>query len=94
MALKLIPVESGNERGNVDGQKKHKSFNPGNKIRVKRGKNKSLKDICLQLVHFINRGSKFTYQQIDELIMGMQRSVLSLQQKKQEILKNKYRKKQ
>lgn len=84
MSLKLIPVEhSGNGRG-----KKQKHFNPGGKIKENGHKENSLKSICLRLVHFINRGSKFTYQQIDELIMALQRSILNLQKKKQEILKN------
>ncbi len=88
MSLKLIPTETGNH-GEANGKdisrRNGKQFNPGNKIK----KNSSLKVMCLKLVHFINRGSRFTYEQIDELIMGMQSSILGLQKKKQEILKNK-----
>lgn len=84
MTLKLIPVEhSGNGQG-----KKQKHFNPGNKMKRNGQKDSGLKNICLRLVHFINRGSRFTYEQIDEIIMGLQQSILRLQKKKQEILKN------
>lgn len=88
MSLKLIPVE---KPANMPGGpgKKQKSFNPGNKIKKNgQGKDHSLKGICLRLVHFINRGSKFTYEQIDDIIISMQQSILRLQKKKQEILKN------
>lgn len=84
MSLKLIPVEPGSAgRG-----KKQKHFNPGGKIKGNGHKETSLKNICLRLVRFINRGSRFTYEQIDELIMSLQQSILRLQKKKQEILKN------
>lgn len=87
MALKLIPIESGGN-GHALGRSKH--FNPGNKIK-KTGKQKNtiLKNICFKLIHFINRGSRFTYEQIDDLIVGMHHSILNLQKKKQEILDQK-----
>lgn len=100
MSLKLIPTEEAGKNGFSQNGKKQKHFNPGNKLkRNDNGKNDvsgahdgSLKNICLKLVHFINRGSKFTYEQIDELIIGMQRSVLALQKKKQEAMRKKFRK--
>lgn len=90
MTLKIIPTEEAGSNDFCQNGKRQKHFNPGNKIKDKKAsKDGSLKNICLKLVHFINRGSKFTYQQIDELIMGMQKSVLSLQKKKQEAMKKK-----
>lgn len=94
MTLKLIPTEEAGKNGFSQNGKNKKHFNPGNKLkRAGNGKNAAhdgtLKNICLKLVHFINRGSKFTYQQIDELIMNMQRSVLALQKKKQEVMRKK-----
>lgn len=83
MTLKLIPVESRNEN-----RKKQKHFNPGNKMKKKMPQEMGiLKNICLRLVHFVNRGGKYTYNQIDELIMSLQRTILSLQRQKHEILK-------
>lgn len=93
MALKLIPVEGAPGGGCAQG-KKQKHFNPGNKIKKgasRGGQSGSLKHICLRLVHFINRGGKFTYEQIDDLIMGLQHSILNLQKKKQDILKKRSR---
>lgn len=95
MSLKLIPVETlRNENGNGKERSasshKQKSFNPGSRIKKEgNGKTGPLKNICLRLVHFINRGGKFTYQQIDDLILGMQSSILNLQKKKQEVMRNK-----
>ncbi|GEM_PF-3777374 len=90
MTLKLIPVENVSRQGGQNG-KKH--FNPGNQIRkASKSEGGSLKNICLRLVHFINRGSKFTYQQIDELIVALHRSILSLQKKKQEMMRRKQKK--
>lgn len=87
MSLKLIPVEPTTN----DCGKKQKYFNPRHKIKGSKrsGKDFSLKGLCLSLIHFINRGSKFTYEQIDDLIMMLHKSILSLQKKKQEILRNK-----
>ncbi|MBI4994166.1 hypothetical protein HZC21_00770 [Candidatus Peregrinibacteria bacterium] len=90
MTLKLIPTEEAGKNDFRQNGKRQKHFNPGDKLnRERAGKDGSLKHICLKLVHFINRGSRFTYQQIDELIMGMQKSILSLQKKKQEAIKRK-----
>lgn len=86
MSLKLIPVEIGGTERNRG--KKQKIFNPGYRIKRKNSSG-GLKNICLRLIHFINRGSRFTYQQIDELIMSLQKSILSLQKKKQQILQKK-----
>lgn len=94
MSLKLIPTEEAGKNGFSQNEKKRKHFNPGNKLKhngANGAHDSSLKNICLKLVHFINRGSKFTYEQIDELIINMQRSVLALQKKKQEVLRKKVR---
>lgn len=87
MTLKLIPVEHGCKDAGPQACGKQKSFNPGGRI-SKKNKDNSLKNICMRLVHFINRGSKFTYQQVDDLIINLQHSVLNLQKKKQEIMRN------
>ena len=94
MSLKLIPVEhfaegSGNNGGSTS--KKQKQFNPGNQIKknVEHKGGSPLKLICLRLVHFINRGSKFTYEQIDELIVALHHGILSLRKQKQEMLRKK-----
>ena len=90
MTLKLIPVENISRRDGTHSEKKQKHFNPGNQMRKNGGSEGSpLKNICLRLVHFINRGSRFTYQQIDELIVALHRSILSLQKKKQEMMRRK-----
>lgn len=84
--MKLIPVEMSCQAEATMGKKqKQKYFNPGHKIK----KQNPLKGICLRLVHFINRGTKFTYEQIDDLIMSLQHVILNLQRTKQEILRNK-----
>lgn len=88
MSLKEIPHESQLPSTLQFAGQKQRGFNPGNKIKKAEGGN-PLKRICLRLVHFINRGSKFTYDQIDELIGSLQQSILSLQKKKQEMLKGK-----
>lgn len=89
MALKQVPMETNGNGQHFQG-KKQKHFNPGNKIKKKSdGATGTLKNICLKLIHFINRGSRFTYEQIDELIMAMQRTILNLQKRKQEIIKRK-----
>ena len=101
MTLKLIPTEETGKNAFFQNGKKQKHFNPGNKLKNhgggKNGANGShdgtLKSVCLKLVHFINRGSRFTYEQIDEVIIHMQRSILALQKKKQEVLKKKIRNK-
>lgn len=88
MTLKLIPHELPEKNGNGTPGGKH--WNPGNTI--KKNNNGVLKNICLRLIHFINRGSRFTYQQIDELILVLHQSILGLQKKKQELLQNKRKK--
>lgn len=90
MTLKLIPHELPEKNGNGN-HPGGKHWNPGNKI--KKNNNGVLKNICLRLIHFINRGSRFTYQQIDELILVLHQSILGLQKKKQELLQNKRQKK-
>lgn len=97
MTLKLIPVERGSSNGsgaafcpNNKQGKRQKYFNPGHQLSKKNcEKEASLKNICFRIVHFINRGSKFTYQQIDDLIMAMEHTVLGLQKKKREIIEKK-----
>lgn len=91
MTLKLIPTEElGNSHAGAK-PKKQKTFNPGAQLN-KEGKTKHgvLKTICLRLVHFINRGSHFTYQQIDDLIVTLHQSIVELQKKKREILDKKH----
>lgn len=90
MSLKLIPVEE-TPRETRAKQKHLKHFNPGNGIKNTEQKHFSLKDICLKIIRFINRGSRFTYEQIDELIESLQRSILNLQKRKQELIKEKNR---
>ncbi|MEK7523735.1 MAG: hypothetical protein AAB588_01765 [Patescibacteria group bacterium] len=89
MSLKPIPVEP-HSPASPNQRKKQKYFNPGHKIK-NNGEQKegSLKGICLRLIHFVNRGSRFTYEQIDELIMSMQKSILNLQKLRQKTLKKK-----
>lgn len=94
MTLKLIPVEHGpkdeSPAAGLRDKKNKKNFNPGSKLKVQSANSEDgLKSLCLRLVHFINRGSRFTYEQVDELITGMHHSILKLQKKKQEILKQK-----
>lgn len=99
MTLKLIPVERASNNGNgafcqnnEKRKRSQKNFNPGHQISKKnREKDKSLKNVCFRIIHFINRGSKFTYQQIDDLIMAMEHTVLGLQKKKREIIERKRR---
>lgn len=87
MSLKLIPTENP-AKAEIG---KSKNFNPGKikKILDAKEKDFSLKTMCISLVHYINRGGKFTCEQIDEIIIGLHRSILKLQKKKQEILKKK-----
>lgn len=68
---------------------KGKQFNPG--AQIKQAKKTShdtsrLKELCLRIARFVNRGGKFSYEQVDDLITGMQSGILSLQRKKQQIL--------
>lgn len=92
MSLKLIPVEETAGNGELGFSKKQKHFNPGTKTKKKIGnKESTLKSMCHRLVHYINRGGRYTFEQIDDLIVSMQHSILNLQKKKQEILRNKSR---
>lgn len=84
--------EASKDSSPAGSNKKQKHFNPGDKLKRKKNENGGLKEVCLKLVHFINRGGSFTYQQIDELIMSMQHSVLNLQKKKREIIEKKRQK--
>jgi len=85
MSLKPIPVEQpAKNTKKQDGKKHTQSFNPYMK---KKKDEHSLKNITLGLVRYINRGSKYTTNQIDEIIIGMQRSILRLQQDKQDSMK-------
>ncbi|MEK9133082.1 MAG: hypothetical protein AAB606_05250 [Patescibacteria group bacterium] len=90
--MKLIPFETFGA-SKISNGKKQKHFNPWNKVKKSNGSQPghfgSLKGICLQIVHFINRGKRFTYEQIDDLIVALQHSILSLQRKKQEMLNDK-----
>lgn len=96
--LKPIPVEGNGSKkasGNFSRQQKQKSkvFSP----HIEDGSPSHhdehfLKNICLHFVHFINRGTKYTIQQIDELIMGLQRSVIRLQKKKHQLLRQEHEK--
>lgn len=90
MYLKIIPTEELDEKCASDPRKKtnKKSFNPSRKIEQEDG-DAGLRSMCLRLVHFINRGSRYTYEQVDEIIIGLHQSILKLQKKKQNILKNK-----
>lgn len=94
MTLKLIPVEPTSETRafNNDAQPKGKLQRGNNAPKKNKNSGKSLKNICFKIVHFINRGSKFTYEQMDELILSMQRSIVNLQKKKREIIEQKHRK--
>ncbi len=89
MSLKLIPFEKPIGEKN----KKQKYFNPGTHIKKPEAtKSPVIKSLCLRLVHFINRGGSFTYQQIDELIDAMQRVILNLQHQKHDIIQKKEKK--
>jgi hypothetical protein len=94
MTLKLIPVERSSETSafNNDVQPKSKRQSKNYAQKKNRNSNKSSKNICFRIVDFINRGSKFTCEQMDELILNMQRSIVNLQKKKREIIEEKHRK--
>ena len=94
MTLKLIPVEPTSETRVFNNDAQPRDKHPTGNHTQKKNKNsgKSLKNICFKIVHFINRGGKFTYEQMDELILSMQRSIVNLQKKKREIIEEKHRK--
>lgn len=89
MSLKLIP----NESLPVERKKHTMAFNPGNAIKKEGGDSFSFKELCLRLIHFVNRGSKYSLQQVDDIIVSLQHGVLKLQKKKQEILHQKIKRK-
>lgn len=93
MSLKQIPFEeeaknAGHKKsGHAGHGKRHRHFNPGSGMhKAAAHDSPSLKSICLKLVHFINRGSKFSYEQLDELIVYLHHSIIKLQKKKHELL--------
>lgn len=92
MSLKLIP----NESVPAEGKKQNKTFNPGGGMKKSAANSKgtpsdgpSLKELCLRLVHFVNRGGRYTFEQVDDIIVSLQHGILKLQKKKQDILRNK-----
>lgn len=90
MSLKLIPHESVPVEAN-EGKKQKKTFNPSGAMRAPTD-GPSLKELCLRLVHFVNRGGKYTFEQVDDIIVSLQHGILNLQKRKQEILHKKIRK--
>ncbi|PIQ78493.1 hypothetical protein COV82_00890 [Candidatus Peregrinibacteria bacterium CG11_big_fil_rev_8_21_14_0_20_46_8] len=92
MTLKPIPHESlaKSEQKKHSNRKKNKNFNP--KV-SNTSSDTTLKTIVSGLVRFVNRGSKYTVEQIDDLIMAMQRSIIRLQKEKHSIMQKRERKK-
>lgn len=97
MTLKQIPIED------PEGQRAKKTrgakhFNPGQRISptaeksVNQSNGVSLKEVCVHLVHFINRGSRYSVEQLEKIISDLQRSVLTLQKKKTEMVRTKHNK--
>lgn len=87
MSLRPIPIE---KLPNAEPRQGKKSFNPP----MAKRSGSSLKELCLRLIRFINRGGRYTVQQIDEIIMTLHRSILHLQKEKREILIRKFKKKE
>jgi hypothetical protein len=52
-----------------------------------------LQNVCVKFVRFIKDGENHSVQEIGELIHGLQKSVLSLQRKRQKLMWRKDRKK-
>ncbi|PJC37521.1 hypothetical protein CO046_00055 [Candidatus Peregrinibacteria bacterium CG_4_9_14_0_2_um_filter_53_11] len=104
MSLKQIPTENladcvistslKNEPQPKTGTARStKNFNPGNTIKKTTGKEgKSLKELCLKLARYINRGSSASTDEIDTVITGMHRGILKLQKEKNEKLRERARK--
>lgn len=90
MSLKQIPIENG-EGTHLRGKKQ---FNPGGRIKKGSTYNSgiSLKEVCMHLVNFINRGNQYTVEHVEKIITQLQRSVLVLQKKKTDIAKVKHSK--
>lgn len=96
MSLRLIPTEepATSAHNAVAKNKSKKNFNPGSKLTKETASHDvGLKAICLRLVHFVNRGSRYSYEQVDEIIGGLHQSILGLQKKKLELLKKRTSKK-
>ncbi len=88
MTLKQIPLENCTH----DKVRGKKQFNPGQKIKkttIPHPMGISLKSVCVDLVHFINRDNRHTVEHLEKMIMELQRSVLWLQKNKQEMTKGK-----
>lgn len=81
MSTTPIPFEAVPE-----GKKKKKSFRPKLRKEERDRDDRFLKNICLRIADFINAKGRSSVQQIDDLIMGLQRSVLTLQRKKRILL--------
>lgn len=89
--LKQIPFEEEQPRGAQRGGKQSgRNFDPRHKMKhALEGTQVSLKSVCVDLVHFINRGETYTLEQVEKIITQLQRSVLVLQKKKTHIIKSK-----
>lgn len=84
MTLKQIPLENYTR----EQSRGKKQFNPGNKISkttVSHPTGISLKSVCMNLVHFINRGNNHTIEHLEKMIVELQRLVIWLQKSKQEM---------
>ncbi len=91
MTLKQIPLENCTH----DKVRGKKQFNPGVKIKkttVHHPMGLSLKSVCMNLVHFINRGNQHTVEHLEKMIEELQRLVLWLQKNKHEMTKSKKKK--
>jgi hypothetical protein len=92
--LKQVPLEEVFEIKPISGtststKQKSKKFEP----ELKNTNNKSshgdrlVRKICIRFIGFVNRGKKFTFEQIDDLILGLQRVILHLQKQKHTLLR-------
>lgn len=94
--LKPIPVEEAERKKphHFQNGKKQKAKINGNGFhaRIISGDENFLKLICVNFANFVNKETKSTIQQIDDMIMGLQKSVLRLQKKKYELLKKEHSK--
>ena len=87
MNLKIIPLENCSH----ETERGRKQFNPGQKIKkscVHHPMGLSLKSVCMNLIHFINRGNQHTIEHLEKMIVELQRLVLWLQKTKGEMVKN------
>ncbi len=88
--LKQIPCEE--ESCNKGPRRGRSSFNPAQKLKKHSCEAQhgfSLKEVCVDLVHFINCGEKYTLEHVEKVITQLQRSVIQMQKKKTDILKTK-----